>query len=261
MADNKKAPRSESWLMPFSDMLLLLVVMFVLFLSFSEVDSESFRRNAGPIAEAFNQPPPTSILIGQSAIASLSTTNIASDQPDTEPGKAGKEKINLSVDSPRSKYIRDVNSVKLARHLKSVMEDEIRDDKVKMFVESDAVILRFPETSTFSSGRAKLHEAIQPTLTRIGDIIAGTPATDKVVVTGHTDNVPISTSRFRSNWDLSAARAVSVVHHLLKNEKIDKKRVVAVGSAESHPVAKNDTPKNRALNRRVEIRIEMSDNI
>ena len=56
MAKGKKAPRSESWLMPFSDMLLLLVVMFVLFLSFSEVDSENFRRNAGPIAEAFNQP-------------------------------------------------------------------------------------------------------------------------------------------------------------------------------------------------------------
>jgi chemotaxis protein MotB len=244
--------------MSFSDMLLLLVVMFVLFLSFSEINSESFRRNAGPIAEAFNQPPPTSILSGKSAIAPLSTTNIAADQPDAEMDSVGK---NLTEDSSRSGYIREVKSVKLARHLKAVMEDEIRDEKVKILVEIGAVTLRFPETSTFSSGRADLQKTIQPTLDRIAHIIAETSVKDKVVVTGYTDNVPISTPRFRSNWDLSAARAVSVVHHLLKSGKIDKNRVEAVGSADSRPVAKNDTPKNRALNRRVEIRIEMSDKI
>ena len=258
MSRSERTPRSERWLMSFSDMLLLLVVMFVLFLSFSEINSESFRRNAGPIAEAFNQPPPTSILSGKSAIAPLSTTNIAADQPEAE---TGNEEKNLAEDSPRSGYIREVKSVKLARHLKAVMEDEIRDEKVKMLVESGAVTLRFPATSTFSSGRADLQKAIEPTLDRIAHIIAETSAKDKVVVTGYTDNVPISTSRFRSNWDLSAARAVSVVHHLLKNGKIDKNRVEAVGSADGHPVAENDTPRNRALNRRVEIRIEMSDKI
>ena len=73
----EKKSKNESWLLTFTDMLMLLVVMFVLFLSFSEVDSDSFRRNAGPIAEAFNQPPPTSILEGYSAVISLSSTNIA----------------------------------------------------------------------------------------------------------------------------------------------------------------------------------------
>jgi chemotaxis protein MotB len=74
-----------------------------------------------------------------------------------------------------------------------------------------------------------------------------------VVVAGHTDDVPISTSRFRSNWELSSARAVTVVHSLLGNPSVDATRVVVEGHADSQPLAPNDTPDNRAKNRRVEL--------
>ena len=275
MAIEKKA-KNESWLLTFTDMLMLLVVMFVLFLSFSEVDSESFRRNAGPIAEAFNQPPPTSLLDGNSAIIPLASTNIESNEPGTSTADATLKKSersteqeedqpqtavedNTSKEKPRSNYIREVKSVKLARHLTGVMKTDIQDKKVSLIIENDAVTLRFPSKSTFSSGKAELQEQIKPTIDRIAKIISQTTENDKITVSGHTDSIPISTSRFRSNWELSASRAVSVVHQILEKSGIEKKRVRAVGHADSNPVALNDTEINRALNRRVEIHIEMTD--
>ncbi len=275
MTIEKKA-KNESWLLTFTDMLMLLVVMFVLFLSFSEVDSESFRRNAGPIAEAFNQPPPTSLLDGNSAIIPLASTNIESNEPGTSTADATLKKSersteqeedqpqtavedNTSKEKPRSNYIREVKSVKLARHLTGVMKTDIQDKKVSLIIENDAVTLRFPSKSTFSSGKAELQEQIKPTIDRIAKIISQTTENDKITVSGHTDSIPISTSRFRSNWELSASRAVSVVHQILEKSGIEKKRVRAVGHADSNPVALNDTEINRALNRRVEIHIEMTD--
>ena len=77
----------------------------------------------------------------------------------------------------------------------------------------------------------------------------------EVTVAGHTDNVPISTKRFRSNWDLSTARAVSVAHELLENAPLDETRFVVIGHADTRPLAPNDTAENRARNRRVDISI------
>ena len=78
----------------------------------------------------------------------------------------------------------------------------------------------------------------------------------KLVVTGHTDNVPIYNEFFASNWELSAARAVSVVHSLLETSQIDKRLVMAVGSADTEPLAPNTNSLNQAANRRVEIKLE-----
>src|SRR5690554_4942497 len=85
-----------------------------------------------------------------------------------------------------------------------------------------------------------------------------------VVVSGHSDDRPISSSQYRSNWDLSAARAVSVVHELVLNRKIPADRVIAAGRAETQPLVPNDSAENRARNRRVEISIrdpECSDSV
>ena len=286
----KRKDLSQGWLMTFTDMLMLLVVMFVLFLSFSEIDSDSFKRNAGPIAEAFNQPPSTSILPGQSALIDMSTTNINAEDPGEGIGfevKANqkerteksdpkeekkseakeektaevKEEKKSEAKEKKPKEAKEIRSNKLSRNLETVMKDEIRAGKFELVAKKNVVTLRFPEKVTFFSGVADLQKDIQPTLDRIASIISKTEAQDKIVVTGHTDSVPISTYRFRSNWDLSAARAVSVVHRILRNKNIDRKRVLAVGSADVNPLANNDTWENRALNRRVEIRIELSDAI
>ena len=172
-----------------------------------------------------------------------------------------KEEKKSEAKEKKPKEAKEIRSNKLSRNLETVMKDEIRAGKFELVAKKNVVTLRFPEKVTFFSGVADLQKDIQPTLDRIASIISKTEAQDKIVVTGHTDSVPISTYRFRSNWDLSAARAVSVVHRILRNKNIDRKRVLAVGSADVNPLANNDTWENRALNRRVEIRIELSDAI
>ncbi|RDH89117.1 MAG: hypothetical protein DIZ77_16425 [endosymbiont of Seepiophila jonesi] len=105
-----------------------------------------------------------------------------------------------------------------------------------------------------ASGRASLDPDFFDVITRITDVVAETPG--NIVVAGHTDNIPISTQRFRSNWELSSARAVTVVHAMLSNSDLDPARVLIEGHADSNPLAPNDSRENRAKNRRVELVIE-----
>ena len=270
--------------MTFTDMLMLLVVMFVLFLSFSEIESDSFKQNAGAISEAFNQPPPTSILEGSSAIVDLSDTNIDFDtrgkdsgfkkdnnitennnessnipkekSPDTE----GTENNNKSSNIPKEKSP-DTERMEKPNRLETVilesMDKEIKKGKMQLIKKDNVVILRFPEKVTFNTGSSDLNQDIAVVLDRLTNIVNGVGGINKIVVAGHTDSVPISNEKFRSNWDLSAARAVSVVHRVLENKSVDKRMVLAVGSADTDPVFPNDTASNRAANRRVEIKIEL----
>ena len=111
--------------------------------------------------------------------------------------------------------------------------------------------LSFEDQVLFDFGQAAINPAGFVFLDKIADVLRKIPYA--VRVEGHTDNVPIQTRRFPSNWDLSVARAVNVVKYFAEVSKIDPKRLSAVGYGESRPVAPNDTFSNRAKNRRVEI--------
>ena len=253
--------------MTFTDMLMLLVVMFVLFLSFSEVESDSFKQNAGAISEAFNQPPPTSILDGASSIIDLADTNV---EFETIGAKSGHKEDNKTTENKTTENNNitketspDTQNREKPNRLESVilktMDKEIKKGKMQLIKKDNVVILRFPEKVTFNTGSSDLNQDIAVVLDRLTNIVNGVGGIDKIVVAGHTDSVPISNEKFRSNWDLSAARAVSVVHRLLENKSVDKRMVLAVGSADTDPVFPNDTASNRAANRRVEIKMELKN--
>ena len=110
--------------------------------------------------------------------------------------------------------------------------------------------------SAFVADGAKFASGVEPTLKRIASILRATKG--QILVSGHTDNSPISTARFRSNWDLSSARAVSVVHFLITWTAVSPSRITAQGFADSRPLVKNDTPDYQSRNRRVEISIEIT---
>lgn len=140
--------------------------------------------------------------------------------------------------------------------------EQIREDALKAMDESEnqafslrwnqhRLIFVLGERVTFPTGQAKLLESFQPTLQRIASLIASKKGY-KVVVSGHTDNTPIKTAQFPSNWELSAARAISVAKSLTKNG-VDPARVSIQGNAEYLPIFKNSTPANKRANRRVEI--------
>lgn len=293
---SKRKDLSSGWLMTFTDMLMLLVVMFVLFLSFSEINSDSFKQNAGAISEAFNQAPSTSLLPGYSSVVDLSRSNINVESMGSQAGintieknekktidfaerkykedddfkekeayikdyerEERQEKLAFIKKKIDQKLKNDANQEKLKlikKNINQKLKNDVNKGKLEIIERNKQVILRFPEKVTFQSGSAELNENIKLVIKRVRNIVKESPELQKIVVAGHTDNVPIYNEFFSSNWELSAARAVSVVHSLLETSQIDTKLVMAVGSADTEPIAPNTDSVNRAANRRVEIKLE-----
>ncbi len=230
------APR---WMVTFADLMALLFALFVLLLSFSEIDSDNFRRNAGPIALAFNVKDlvPKKKTIPQPTFAQPA-------QPETP------------LSESAASYLRSVQRQKLLSQLNAVMLSEIERHMVELESTENAVIVRFPDRSAFSSGSVRLAPSIEPALNKVAEVIS--QLSGQVTVTGHTDDTPISTAQFRSNWELSAGRAAAVVHHLLRDKRIRPGRVTVQGLADTKSLVPNNSPANRAKNRRVEISIEVT---
>jgi chemotaxis protein MotB len=158
-------------------------------------------------------------------------------------------------DQPEPGHVKqiDPNIERLTEHLIEQLQHEILSNSLSVSYDADKVVVRFSEATTFPSGSEILKEEMLPILEKIENVLAG--CAGEIIVSGYTDDLPVRSSRFRSNWDLSAARAVSVVHQLVLNKKIDANRVSAAGRAETNALVPNDSPESRAKNRRVEISV------
>lgn len=246
MAKRKKAVSAgvPAWMATFADMATLLMAFFVLLLAFSEMDvvkykavSGSMKKALGVKADSFEVTLPEGPPSEQADLRGI-------EQPKEQDSEGTKdEKSDADKLSPEALLIRQ----KLA--------DELDQKKLEIEVLPDRVIIRLPEQGVFPSGSARLDDAFLPVLGKIRSAMA--EVTGSIVVAGHTDDRPISNARFRSNWDLSAARAASVVHVLLSpeadDEIIEPRRIVAQGYAETRPLVANTDVASRARNRRVDI--------
>ena len=229
MDEEQSADTSQAWLLTYGDLMTLLFALFVLLISFSEIDSESFKKNAQASAEAFNQ--------------KLDDIEIP---PEVKP----EEEIEPTI----FKTATISDEKKLLLHLKRSLKRKGLADKVSIDLEGEDVLVTLPSDYSFLPGSAKLQYLMLPALEVIARSVAF--GTGKITIFGHTDSDPISTAQFRSNWDLSSARAISVLHFLEKSGLIDRKRLSAIGYAETRPLVKEDTSGGKARNRRVEIRLE-----
>lgn len=146
-----------------------------------------------------------------------------------------------------------------AKMIRAALRWEIKDGAVDVETEGQKIVIRIREKASFSSGGADLRENFRPILDRVGQILKETEG--RIIVSGHTDERPIATSHYRSNWDLSASRAVSVVHELIDISRIPSARFSIEGMAETQPVVPNDSAENRAKNRRVEIKLLQGDDL
>jgi chemotaxis protein MotB len=139
-----------------------------------------------------------------------------------------------------------------AKELEKQLSEEIKKGEIKLKRFHDKLIINIDDKICFDSGKADLKQDIKPALGKITTILGDYPE-NKIVIEGHTDNVPISTSRFRDNWQLSTERALSVLNYILRDQRLNATRFSAAGYSEFNPIVPNDTPANRALNRRVDI--------
>ncbi|MEW5850720.1 MAG: OmpA family protein [Myxococcota bacterium] len=134
----------------------------------------------------------------------------------------------------------------------TALRGELSDARVPVVVQGERVVITVEGDSAFAPASATLKDDVKPTLRRVAGVLAEFPGYE-LRVEGHTDNQPVKTPRFSSNWALSSARAAAVLEYLLESGNLETGRGTAVGQGQSRPVARNDTQANRKKNRRMEI--------
>ena len=237
----KKCPECDcpkclpEWLAAFGDLMSLLLCFFVLLLSMSSMDAKKIQEAIGSLAGAL------SVLEGGTKME-ISREKV--ELPSVQEIRISKEKIQQQVQSQLQKTITEVNEM-----LKTTgSPDIVLEEAEKGF------LLRLPATLLFTPGDARImnDDAIL-FLKRISLIIQKLPKNITIDAVGYTDNTPPPVnSPYKDNWELSAARGVSVVKELIK-DGVDSKRLKASGRASNNPVASNATSEGRAKNRRVEL--------
>ena len=262
------------WVTTFADLMSLLMCFFVLLLSFSEMDVQKYKQVAGSMREAFGVQreveakimPKGTTVISQEFSSGKPTPTVIKEvrQQTTDDSKDNldftdslyKGKGNEDAVQEGESQVPDPPPPvpRQALEIRHALRDEIDQGLLDVEILDGKTIIRIQEKGSFPSGSADLNPPFAPVMARISDVLAHTVG--QIVVAGHTDDRPISTLRFRSNWDLSAARSVTVVHALLKHNAIQAHRFLVEGHADAQPLGTNDTPEGRAHNRRVEIVVE-----
>ena len=225
----------ERYMLTYSDMITLLMTLFVVLYAQSKVDIVKYNALAESLSYAFSMPG-VQANEGQGGHSLSPTDSVLTPPPGT----------GLS---PRRSSRRD-DFMEKAR---STLDTEIRTGEIHMSTEARGIVLALAGDSFFKSGSAKLEEGSIATLSKVAELLRGLP--NPIAVEGHSDNTPMARDDpMGSNLMLSAARAVSVTEAL---ELLDlpKERLSATGFGDSKPARPNDTPEGRAYNRRVEILI------
>lgn len=248
--EEPKGAEIPAWMATFADLMCLLMCFFVLLFAFSKVEEEKFKQIAGSMKEAFG---------GVQYIKSNSEDAV----PGMEQGvvsRTGSMAIPLDQKSQQQIHqeVEKSKTDELLKELKAQMQKEIEEESISIERDGDDVVIRFPEHVSFASGRAQLVPQALPLIRRVVGLIKDEQA---IVVAGHTDDIPISTGRFHSNWDLSAARAAAVAESVLQVGVIDPARLTVAGYADTRPIEPNDSRENRARNRRVEIIVKSLANL
>jgi chemotaxis protein MotB len=162
-----------------------------------------------------------------------------------------KSKEVKQVYEQKEKELSELERAK--RELEESLKKEIGEYKAKLQMTERGLVITFVSEIFFDSGKDKVKEDGKATLDKVAEVLNRDVPNSGVAVEGHTDNDPIKYSGWKSNWELSSARALAVLHYLVDECKVKPQRLSANGYGEFHPVASNDSAQNKQKNRRVEI--------
>ncbi|MBE9532718.1 MAG: flagellar motor protein MotB, partial [Proteobacteria bacterium] len=253
-----------AWLGTFADLMSLLMCFFVLLLSFAEMDALKYKMVVDSLDNAFGVqreiaaneiPKGTSIIAQEFSPGEPKPTPLKEIRQDTM--DETKDDLKVMVDATEVAKQQAEEIEKEAEEFKEALEGEITEGLIDVETQLNRIVIRIREKGSFQSGDARLNSGFIPILVKIKDVLVKTNG--QLAVAGHTDEIPINTPRYRSNWELSTSRATSVVHELLRSGEIPPERFVLEGYADTQPLVPNDSSINRARNRRVEIIVLKSD--
>ncbi|WP_417595831.1 MotB family protein [Oceanospirillum sp.] len=254
-------PPAAAWVMTFADLMSLLMCFFVLLLSFSEMDVTKFKRLAGELSKAYGiqrQIQANDIPMGTSAVLE----NYSPGKPEPNPLEIIQQKTTELESNLRTESVETIKEEQQtqadAEAIARILKEEIEEGKIQVESRKRNIIIRVEEKGSFSPGSAVLSEQFELVMDKIRQALAATPG--KITIEGHTDDIPINTDRFRSNWDLSSARASSVAFELELDGLVESSRMKVIGFADTKPLVANDNRESRAKNRRVEIVVDQGAN-
>ncbi|MFD1179341.1 flagellar motor protein MotB [Paenibacillus puldeungensis] len=235
----------ESWLLPYSDLMTLLLAMFIVLFGMSTVNVQKFQE----MAEAFN-----SVLTGGSGVLDQSSMSKSTSDANTESKttKSASSDLITKKNQLAKKEQEDLEALK--KQLDTYIKNNGLTDDLETKLNQSQLMITISDKALFPSAEADVKPDARMLAKAISTMLQKFPDYE-VIVSGHTDNVPIDNYEFPSNWDLSSVRALNFMKVLLLNEKLDPKKFSAIGYGEYHPVASNDTAEGRAQNRRVEVSI------
>ncbi len=228
----------ERWLLTYADLITLLMAFFMVLWAMSQVDTKKYQHLSRSLKMAFQSP-------------LMSPTRSPYSNPPSQLVKPSIAKEDVGARRARAQ--------ELKRALEEIVRQEGLQEDVFIFIGDDdrSVVVRLSAILLFQPGSAELVPRAQPLIAQFASVLrkAGKP----LRVEGHTDNIPIRTAQFKSNWQLSAARAANTLLYLQTEYGLEPQLLSASGYGEYRPIAENDSPEGRSRNRRVEFVISLAN--
>ncbi|MFC5591923.1 flagellar motor protein MotB [Sporosarcina soli] len=227
---------NESWLLPYADLLTLLLAVFIVLFASSSLDEAKFSQISSVFSEIFDG--------GHGIMDNSSPTAVP------------VPKDSVGTESENSSFLEDRRSLgEIQDRVDEYIAVHELENQFETKLTDEGLLITIRDSILFNTGSAEIAPQYEGFASDIAELLKFDPPR-QVVVTGHTDNIPIHTAQFASNWELSVKRAVNFLTILVDNEGIDPLLFSAKGYGEFQPIASNDTAEGRSKNRRVEVLVQ-----
>lgn len=263
----KKAENNERWLLTYSDMITLLVALFVMLYALSNINVEKYKQLAESLNSAVGngKASTVSVLNGSSGILDGGQAVISPDEStadtdaveeteaadSSETSEAAAEEAEAESQEEAAAAAEAGVFKQLETDVSGLMANSGIQQDVYISTEERGLVISFTNNVFFDSGKASIKDEMKGLLNQVAGALNTIP--NNILIEGHTDNIPISNSNFSSNWQLSSVRAANVAQYMVDNDSLDPTRVTAAGCGEYKPIAPNDTEDGRQKNRRISI--------
>lgn len=235
----------EAWLLPYADILTLLLALFIVLFSMSSIDAAKFAAMSAAFSEN---------LSGGTGILNFpSPTQENGELSPDEQEKREKEENEVN-DQVAAEKVEKLELQTIQQKVNTYIQTENLGDMLETSLTDEGLLLTIRDNVLFASGSADVRPQDLQVANEIAELLVMDPPRN-IIISGHTDNVPISNPRFESNWELSVMRAINFMKIILKNENLDPSWFSAKGFGEFEPIASNDSEEGRSKNRRVEVLI------
>ncbi|MBN3524392.1 flagellar motor protein MotB [Paenibacillus apiarius] len=236
----------ESWLIPYADILTLLLALFIVLYGMSAVDAKKFEQMSQAFSVAFSGGVG---VLDETAVIRSDSSRSGEFEPSPSKSRSREQDQYMLQAKHEQEQLEQLQS-----KLNNYIASNGLSDQLNTKLNHSELKITIKDSALYDSGKASLKKDSKQLALTIGDMLKQYQGYE-VVISGHTDNRPIRNSRFESNWDLSSARALSFMKVVLERSGMDPKLFKAVGMGEYHPVADNATEEGKAKNRRVEVSV------